>query len=277
MEEEQNKDGLNDETIEEIRASVVTGDGSETRVTQNEFARFIGDNAENYLPKFRKFNIDGDDNFVATWHWPAFFFGFIWIAYRRMYAWALVALFLETLMRYLNIEIIQHPVAGEVFIRFVYGIIGNWLYYKYAKKRILELKGKEAICPLEEEGGVNRWVDFIVNKEVCFRSKKRATETKARDYAKYIIGVLTAIPLLFFLVGIVLQEADLLLGGLIFSLMLLVTYYIPAVIISNAVPKDQRHLWIIFFLCVNVIAMAAFWYLYVYKNSYATRNRREEE
>jgi hypothetical protein len=72
MKEQQNN--LNDEEMEEIQASIVTGDGSEIRVTEKVFARFIGNNADKYIPKFRKFNRDGGDKAALTWHWPAFFF-----------------------------------------------------------------------------------------------------------------------------------------------------------------------------------------------------------
>jgi uncharacterized membrane protein YkgB len=266
MEEEQNKDGLNDENIEEIGASVVTGDGSETRVTQNEFARFIGDNAEKYLPKFRKFNINGENNAAATWHWPAFFFGFLWMAYRRMYAWALVALFFESLARYLAFYIIQHPIAAEVFIRIVFGIIGNFLYYKYSKKRILELKSQKPIYALEKEGGVNRWVDFIVTKEVCFKSKKGETEGQAGKYAKYIVGVLNVIVWLLIYAGFALNDEGLLMGGVIFGMMLLVSYYIPSKFISKSVPKEKEDSWSVFLKWFNLSAIAGLLVLsYVHK------------
>ena len=124
MREEQNKDDFNDENIEEAQASIVVADGSETRVTEKEFARFIGHNADEYLPVFRRFDIQGGHNKIS-WHWPAFFFGFLWMAYRRMYVWALVALFLECFIRYLAFDIIKHPVVAEALIRIVY-VWGTW-------------------------------------------------------------------------------------------------------------------------------------------------------
>jgi len=52
---------------------------------KEEFIVFTGENAHKYLPKFEKFNIGGVDNFSITWHWPAFFVGFWWMLYRKLY------------------------------------------------------------------------------------------------------------------------------------------------------------------------------------------------
>ena len=57
-------------------------------VTEEEFAAFIRGKAQQYLLKFRKFSVGGNDRFAATWHWPAFLVGFWWLLYRKMYLWA---------------------------------------------------------------------------------------------------------------------------------------------------------------------------------------------
>jgi hypothetical protein len=125
-------------------------------VTEEEFARFIGDNADRYIRKFREFSVDGRDNAAATWHWPAFFLGFVWMAYGKMYMWALVAFLLERGLGYFGI--FQHPIAGDLLPRVVYGVTGNYLYYRHAKKTIIELKEQGASFAIENEGGVNRWL-----------------------------------------------------------------------------------------------------------------------
>ncbi len=53
-------------------------------VKEEDFALFVGKNAEKYLGKFRKFTQNGEDIFAATWHWPAFFFSFWWTLYRKL-------------------------------------------------------------------------------------------------------------------------------------------------------------------------------------------------
>ena len=59
-------------------------------LTDEDYTTFIGKNADKYLTKFKKFNVSGVDNFSATWHWPAFFVGFWWMLYRKLYLWALL-------------------------------------------------------------------------------------------------------------------------------------------------------------------------------------------
>ncbi len=120
-------------------------------ITDNEFATFIGRNSDKYLPKFKKFSVLGRDNFTATWHWPAFFFGPFWMFYRKLYLWAIGALVVEFI-----------PWVNLLFW-IVWGIIGYYLYYKHAKNKIQEFKSaappSENISPvLVQVGGVHRWL-----------------------------------------------------------------------------------------------------------------------
>jgi hypothetical protein len=103
-------------------------DGSTTEVTEEEFSSFIGKNAENYIRKFRKFNVDGVDKFALTWNWPAFFFGFWWLLYRKLYVWALISFLLLIIPYWFFLS------------SFVYGAIANYIYYKHVKKKITQKK-----------------------------------------------------------------------------------------------------------------------------------------
>ena len=97
-------------------------------VTEEEVSSFIGENAENYIQKFRRFNVDGVDKFSWTWHWPAFFFGFWWLLYRKLYVWALIAFLLLMIPYWFFLN------------SFVYGVIANYIYYKQVKKKITQKK-----------------------------------------------------------------------------------------------------------------------------------------
>jgi hypothetical protein len=123
------------------------------QVAEEDYRTFIGKRADYYLEKFRKFRIAGRDRFAVTWNWPAFFLGFIWMLYRKMYLWALVA-FLIALT----------PVAFPLTM-IAWGISGNYLYYLLAGKKILEYKSRKTASPtalsLARSGGVNRWVWFL--------------------------------------------------------------------------------------------------------------------
>lgn len=159
-EEHEEKNSLNDEEIEDVEALIVLGDKLEIEITEEEFAHFIGRNADYYIPKFRKFNNEG---FSVTWNWPAFFFQFFWMAYRKMYLWAFFAAagvwffygVVGLLLRIIGLVPLSAGVSPElalllaISIRLLpligFGILGNYIYYKYAKQRIT--RGKRAGMP----------------------------------------------------------------------------------------------------------------------------------
>ncbi len=80
-----------------------------------------------------------------------------WMAYRKIYGWALVVFFLS-FVPFLNLLLIP-----------VLGLTGNYLYYKHTKKKILNLKTTQtfsdstqmsnALCKI---GGVNVWAAIVV-------------------------------------------------------------------------------------------------------------------
>lgn len=124
-------------------------------IRDSEFKAFIGNNSEKYLKKFKKFTGKGVATFALTWHWPAFFAGGWWLLYRKMYFWALVAF--DTWM-------IPHVALPAMF---VWGAVGNYLYYLQAKRKIQEYKlaSPVKVYPeiLAELGGVNRWIWVVGN------------------------------------------------------------------------------------------------------------------
>jgi Tfp pilus assembly protein PilE len=97
-------------------------------LTNEDYAAFVGKNWEKYLPKFAKFNVGGIDSFKATWHWPAFFVPFLWLLYRKLYGWAILAFFLGII-----------PYVGLV-TGFFWALVANRLYYNHTKKKLLEIK-----------------------------------------------------------------------------------------------------------------------------------------
>jgi hypothetical protein len=122
-------------------------------IVEDEFGNFIGKHADYYLRKFRNFSRRGTNSFAVTWNWSAFFLGFIWMLYRKMYLWALAAFFIAFT-----------PVALPLTM-IGWGIVGNYLYYLHARKKIVEYKSRQGATPstlsLAELGGVNRWVWFV--------------------------------------------------------------------------------------------------------------------
>jgi len=97
-------------------------------ITDEEYSSFIGKNASYYLMKFKSFGAGGFDSFKATWHWPAFFFTFPWLIYRKLYLWALLVFILGCI-----------PFVG-IIVMIVFGMSANYIYYKHTKKKIAEIK-----------------------------------------------------------------------------------------------------------------------------------------
>jgi hypothetical protein len=115
------------------------------KITDKDFATFIGKNASLYITKFKKFNTGGLDKFAPTWHWPACFVTVYWLLYRRLYLWALLIFCLSLITNLLiHYYIFLSPVWGWI-ICIIYsiiwfitcGITANYLYYRHAKKKFL--------------------------------------------------------------------------------------------------------------------------------------------
>ena len=62
--------------------------------------RLIGSKTEYYLPRFEKMETL---NSITDWNWAAFFFGFWWMLYRKMYVFGAVALVVTELLSMLTI------------------------------------------------------------------------------------------------------------------------------------------------------------------------------
>ncbi len=122
-------------------------------ITTDEVQAFVGVNSYYYIQNFSKFTIVGKEQFCATWNWSCFFFTFLWMLYRKMYLLSLVTFIVFCIPGF---NIILHIVAG---------ILGNYLYYKHIKQKILEIRAIHSLhnynAVLQEIGGVNKWVIAI--------------------------------------------------------------------------------------------------------------------
>lgn len=109
--------------------SATKDDAMTSFITNEDYKTFIGKNSEKYLAKFDKFDVGGIDNFSATWNWSAFLVPSLWLLYRKMYGWAIFS-FVFLLI----------PIIGAIIVRIVFGISANYIYFKHAKKKLLEIK-----------------------------------------------------------------------------------------------------------------------------------------
>lgn len=176
-EEHEQEDSFNDEGVEDIEAAIVAGEKEEFEITEGDFADFIGDKAERYFRKFKNFNIRNPKKFAVTWNWPAFLFAYVWMAYRKMYAWAVCSvviilfyftglLLLSFLLSYLPfsvMEFLAHTILpflmliGFALPAIAFGVAGNYVYFRFARKKIIQWKNTDRVIPLKKIGGVNPW------------------------------------------------------------------------------------------------------------------------
>ena len=119
MEEEPKQNNVTDEDSKDLELRIPKSDKITIEITRSNFLDFIDDKteADKYLRKFRKFYADGRNKFAFTWHWPAFFFTSAWLAWRKLYGWALVVFFLSFVP---FLIILLMPVLG---------LTGNYLYH----------------------------------------------------------------------------------------------------------------------------------------------------
>lgn len=130
----------------------------EVNISDAEYIAFIGPNDDDYLPAFKEFHVNGSDKFVRTWNWGAFIGGPWWFLYRKMHVWAAIY-FVLALPFFVFIPFLGLiPMAGL-------GMTGNYVYYRYAKKKIEEVKlmhpVRDITPDLQAIGGIHKWGFFV--------------------------------------------------------------------------------------------------------------------
>jgi hypothetical protein len=92
--------------------------------------------------------------FALSWNWSAFFFGPIWMLYRRLYFWAILAFLVEWIPGF------------NLLIWIAVGSTANYLYFRHVQSRILELKQyrhtySDLLLSLRMNGGVSPGAAFV--------------------------------------------------------------------------------------------------------------------
>ena len=80
--------------------------------------------------KFRAFKTVDREKFSVTWNWPAFLIPPPWLLYRKMYFWGILSIVLGFI-----------PLVN-ILASIGFGMTGNYIYYKHAKKKINEIIDK---------------------------------------------------------------------------------------------------------------------------------------
>ena len=116
-----------------------------------EYASYIGNKADVYIGKFRKYRKTNGIGYALTWHWPAFFFTYYWFFYRRLYVAGVLFMLL-----------IMTPIVN-VLTAVAAGFSANYLYFRHIKSRVdrfkrnyPDLRDRELHKGLAEIGGTSR-------------------------------------------------------------------------------------------------------------------------
>ena len=124
-----------------------------TTVDDSLRAALIDKKAYHYIEKFNKI-----DAGKLTLNWPAFFFGTIWLLYRKMYLEFFAALFLSSI-------IAQISVYANAIVSIVFLFTGNILY-KYKIERLEakanSLSGNAHSKFIEKKGGASLLIPILM-------------------------------------------------------------------------------------------------------------------
>lgn len=87
------------------------------------YRHFIKENSDYYIKQFKSFNRNDS---IVSWNWAAFIFTIFWLAYRRMYLYCAVGIFLNIITGF----------TINLILWLLFGLFGNYLYFTYTKTKI---------------------------------------------------------------------------------------------------------------------------------------------
>jgi hypothetical protein len=129
-----------------VRNPPALQDGSDTSDVWNDF---IGTNRDYYLSKWNRHK--GKEWFVS-WNWAGFFFGCLWLLYRKMYVLFFAIYFSIVFFSYFL------PISG-IGMAMLTGMYGNAFYRRHTTRKIREIRS--SVDPehqermIKEEGGTS--------------------------------------------------------------------------------------------------------------------------
>ena len=135
-------------------------------ISKKNIIDFLGKNQEEYIQKFQKFHHKTSDYYSLSWNWSAFLFHFWWFLYRKLYLWAFFDIIIGILIVFIQLNVVI-KYGIWIFISFFYGLTGNYIYYKYVKSNVTDVRREKWSdnIPLNQKinnrGGVNNWVQIL--------------------------------------------------------------------------------------------------------------------
>jgi hypothetical protein len=121
---------------------------------------FIGFNANYYL---RKWSSAGYLERLNTWNWGAFIFSYFWLAYRKMYSYCALFVFLGLLLTFISLVFrlpLEYLLTMQLLVPGLIGFFGNRMYYYFINSQVdriyamnLETKSRQRL--IQSAGGTN--------------------------------------------------------------------------------------------------------------------------
>lgn len=104
---------------------------------EENFAAFVEKKEEYYLAKWDVFENSSEK---ISWNWAAFFFSAYWMMYRKMYIPAVFVFAGTRVVKYMIALSGGQSYRLTTLITLVAtGMLGNWIYYVYASRKITDV------------------------------------------------------------------------------------------------------------------------------------------
>jgi Protein of unknown function (DUF2628) len=131
--------------------------------------QFIGSEARNYyIPTFQTQKLAKRR---IGWNWPAFFFGPIWFAYRKLYLEAILftcVFFLVSYYEYTEKTELAKFHGGTIFLTMALlaGLYGNYRYRQRVGRELMAIdkvsdSGEDRAAERGRRGGTNGWAALV--------------------------------------------------------------------------------------------------------------------
>jgi len=109
-------------------------------IKEEELTWFIDNNSNFYLSKWEGMK---DSAFKLSWNWASFLAALLWLTYRKMYLYSLITILILFAIGVIE-GILGVPTGIDFGITLLiwvsFGFVGNYLYYRYAKRKILKIE-----------------------------------------------------------------------------------------------------------------------------------------
>lgn len=123
--------------------------------------RLIGKKAEYYLPRFEQ--MESFNSFIS-WNWCAFLFSYLWMLYRKMYAFGIGLMVLSSVLTLTGLG------GVGILVMIACGLCGNFLYMKDINNRTekaMNMQPEQREAYIEKCGGTS-WRPVIIYYVVSF-------------------------------------------------------------------------------------------------------------